>query len=157
VGAASRSNRPTPTNPGACRLESARPIGTSPSVTAPSAGQLFFPQSRALGIDQGNYSPELLKTIVYAGTQLTSFAQESAALEALGGLSVATKQVERITEKIGQERVEQRDEAVQAFLALPLMDRCKSPVANPPPESNVGNRNDGWQSPTNPRSWQARS
>jgi hypothetical protein len=79
----------------------------------------------------------LLKTIVYAGTQLTSFAQGSAALEALGGLSVATKQVERITEKIGQERVEQRDEAVEAFLALPLMDRCKSPVANPPPESNV--------------------
>jgi hypothetical protein len=78
-----------------------------------------------------------LKTIVYAGTQLTSFAQGSAALEALGRLNVATKQVERITEKIGQERVEQRDEAVQKFLALPLMDRCKSPVANPPPESNV--------------------
>jgi hypothetical protein len=78
-----------------------------------------------------------LKTIVYAGTQLTSFAQGSAALEALGGLNVATKQVERITEKIGQERVEQRNEAVQAFVALPLMDRCKSPVANPPPESNV--------------------
>ena len=78
-----------------------------------------------------------MKTIVYAGTQLTSFAQGSAALEALGGLRVATKQVERITEKIGQERVDQRDEAVQKFLALPLMDRCKSPVANPPPESNV--------------------
>ncbi len=79
----------------------------------------------------------MLKTIVYAGTQLTSFAQGSAALEALGGLRVTTKQVERITEKIGRERVEQRDEAVQEFLALPLMDRCKSPVANPPPESNV--------------------
>jgi hypothetical protein len=78
-----------------------------------------------------------LKTIVYAGTQLTSFAQGSAALEALGRLSVATKQVERITERIGHERVEQRDEAVEAFLTLPLMDRCKSPVANPPPESNV--------------------
>ena len=78
-----------------------------------------------------------MKTIVYAGTQLSSFAQGSAALEALSGFRVATKQVERITEKIGQERVEQRDEAVQAFLALPLMDRCKSPVANPPPESNV--------------------
>ena len=68
---------------------------------------------------------------------MTSFAQGSAALQALGGLNVATKQVERITEKIGQERVEQRNEAVQKFLALPLMDRCKSPVANPPPESNV--------------------
>jgi hypothetical protein len=78
-----------------------------------------------------------LKTIVYAGTQLTSFAQGSAALEALGGLRVATKQVERITEKIGQERVDQRAEAVQKFRALPLMDRCKSPVENPPPESNV--------------------
>ena len=78
-----------------------------------------------------------MKTIVYAGTQLTSFAQGSAALEALGGLRVATKQVERVTEKIGQERVDQRDEAVQKFLAVPLMDRCKSPVANPPPESNV--------------------
>jgi hypothetical protein len=78
-----------------------------------------------------------LKTIVYAGTQLTSFAQGSVALEALGGLRVATKQVERITEKIGQERVDQRDEAVQRFLALPLMERCNSPVANPPPESNI--------------------
>jgi hypothetical protein len=79
----------------------------------------------------------VLKRIVYAGTQLTSFAQGSAALEALGGLTVATKQVERVTERIGRERVEQRDQAVQDFLALPLMERCKSPVANPPPESNV--------------------
>ena len=52
-------------------------------------------------------------------------------------MPVSTKQVERITEKIGRERVEQRDEAVRDFLALPLMTRCKSPVANPPPESNV--------------------
>jgi hypothetical protein len=78
-----------------------------------------------------------LKRIVYAGTQLTSFAEGSSALEALGGLSVSTKQVERITEKIGEERVEERDKAVQGFLALPLMDQCKSPVANPPPESVV--------------------
>jgi hypothetical protein len=99
-------------------------------------GGFFSPQSRALGIDQGNYSPEVLKTIVYAGTQLTAFAQGSAALEALGRLNVATKQVERITKRIGQERVEQRDEAVQKFLTLPLMGRCKSAVANPP-ESNV--------------------
>ena len=102
-----------------------------------SAGQLFSPQSRALGINQGNYNPEVLKTIVYAGTQFASFAQGSAAFEALGGLNISTKQVERVTERIGQERIEQHDQAVQAFLALPLMDRCKSPVANPLPESSV--------------------
>lgn len=78
-----------------------------------------------------------MKTIVYAGTQFTSFAQGSDALEVLAGLRVATKQVERITEKIGRERVEQRDESVQQFHALPLMTRCESPVANPPPESTV--------------------
>jgi hypothetical protein len=137
AGAAYRSNLLRPTNPGACRRESAPPAGMSPNVTAPNAGRLFFPQSRALGIDQGNYSPELLKTIVYAGTQLPSFAQGSAALEALGKLNVSTKQVERLTAKIGQERVDQRDEAVANFLELPLMDRCKSPIANPPPASTV--------------------
>ncbi len=78
-----------------------------------------------------------MKAIVYAGTQSTSFAQGSAALKALGDLKVSTKQVERISEKIGRERVEQRDKAVRDFLALPLMGRCKSPVANPPPESTV--------------------
>jgi hypothetical protein len=78
-----------------------------------------------------------LKAIVYAGAQFTSFAQGSAALEVLGDLPVSTKQVERITERIGRERVEQRDAAVRDFLALPLMTRCKSPVANPPPESSV--------------------
>ena len=46
-------------------------------------GRFFSPQSQALGIDQDHYSPEFFKTIVYAGTQLTSFAQRSAALEAL--------------------------------------------------------------------------
>jgi hypothetical protein len=78
-----------------------------------------------------------LKAIVYAGAQFTSFAQGSVALEVLGDLRVSTKQVERITEKIGRERVEQRDAAVRDFVALPLMTRCKSPVANPPPESSV--------------------
>jgi hypothetical protein len=78
-----------------------------------------------------------LKAIVYAGAQFNSFAQGSDALGVLGDLSVSTKQVERITEKIGRERVEQRDEAVRDFLQLPLMDRCKSPVANPPPASCV--------------------
>jgi hypothetical protein len=32
-------------------------------------------QSRALEIDQGNYSPEALKTIVNAGTQVTSHSR----------------------------------------------------------------------------------
>jgi hypothetical protein len=85
-----------------------------------------------LGIDQGHYSPHVLKKIVYAGTQHPSFAQGSAALAALAGLTIATKQVERITEKIGRERVEQRDRAVKEFQKTPLMQRCRSPISHPP-------------------------
>ena len=85
-----------------------------------------------MGIDQGSYSPAVLQKVVYAGTQQRSFAQGSAALAALAGLSVAEKQVERVTERIGRERVEQRDQAVQDYRALPLMERCQSPLAQPP-------------------------
>jgi len=85
-----------------------------------------------LGIDQGNYSPHVLKKIVFAGTQHPSFAQGGAALAALAGLTIATKQVERITEKIGRERVEQRDRAVEDFQKAPLMTRCRSPIPRPP-------------------------
>lgn len=85
-----------------------------------------------MGIDQGNYSPHVLKKIVFAGTQHPSFAQGSAALAALGGLAIATKQVERITEKIGRERVAQRDRAVEDFQKVPLMTRCRSPIPHPP-------------------------
>lgn len=74
----------------------------------------------------------MLKKIVFAGTQHPSFAQGSAALAALGGLAIATKQVERITEKIGRERVEQRERAVEEFQEIPLMTRCRSPIPHPP-------------------------
>jgi hypothetical protein len=85
-----------------------------------------------LGIDQGNYSPHVLKKVVFAGTQHPSFAQGSAALAALAGLTIATKQVERITAKIGRERVRQRDGAVEDFQKTPLMTRCQSPIPHPP-------------------------
>jgi hypothetical protein len=85
-----------------------------------------------LGIDQGNYSPHVLRKIVYAGTQHPSFAQGGAALAALAGLTIATKQVERVTEKIGRERVEQRDRAVADLQEAPLMARCRSPIPHPP-------------------------
>jgi hypothetical protein len=74
----------------------------------------------------------VLKKIVFAGTQHPSFAQGSAALAALAGLTIAPKQVERITEKIGRERVGQRDGAVEDFLKTPLMTRCRSPIPHPP-------------------------
>jgi hypothetical protein len=71
----------------------ARSVGRSLSVTAPNVGPLFFPQSRSLGIDQGTHSPHVLRKIVYAGVQNTSFASGSENLQILAGLRIPEKQV----------------------------------------------------------------
>ena len=85
-----------------------------------------------MGIDQGSYSPHVLHKVVYAGVHNTSFAAGSKDLQVLSGLNVSQKQVERLTKRIGQERVDQRESQVAAFLKLPLLKKVSSPVAHPP-------------------------
>jgi hypothetical protein len=50
----------------------------------------------------------------------------------LARLKISEKQVERVTERIGRERLEQRAAAVQAFLKLPVMEKFAAAVAHPP-------------------------
>jgi hypothetical protein len=81
-----------------------------------------------LGIDRGEYSVALLDKIVYAGVNNTSFAQGSQDLSKLAEIDVSTKQVERVCQRIGAERVVQRNEAVAQYQALPLTQRKAVPV-----------------------------
>jgi hypothetical protein len=104
-------------------------------VTA--AGGLFFPQSKSLGIDQGETSPALLAKITYAGTAGRSFAEASALLEQLADLTTPEKQVERVTRRIGAERVAEREAAVAAFAALPLTAKFGAPAGLTPPDVAV--------------------
>ncbi len=99
-----------------------------------AVGGLFFPQSKSLGIDQGQASPALLAKITYAGTASRSFAEGSALLDKLADLPVSDKQVERVTRRIGAERVAERAAAVAAFVALPLVEKFAVPsgVTAPP-------------------------
>ncbi len=46
-------------------------------------------------------------------------------------MSVAEKQVERVTRRIRQERVAERDRDVDAYLRLPLMEKVRSPINVP--------------------------
>ena len=71
--------------------------------------------------------------MVYAGTALGSFELAKQSLKELADVQVSTKQVERLTQQIGGERVAERDAAVAAFTALPLTDKHQSPagVASP--------------------------
>lgn len=100
----------------------------SRASTVAHVGSLFFPQSKSLGIDRGEYSIALLDKIVYAGTTNSSFQQGSDDLLKLADLPVSAKQVERVAKRIGEERVAERDLAVSAYEALPLMQRKAAPT-----------------------------
>ncbi|MCA1837338.1 MAG: hypothetical protein LC674_00690 [Actinobacteria bacterium] len=133
------SNRwpaPTPrrvlSRPGA-----ARPVGLSRKVTATAAGGLFFPQSKGLGIDQSETSAALQQKLTYAGTVSRSFAEGSELLERLADVSVSAKQVERVTRRVGAERVAERDAEVAAYQGLPLVEKFAVPGGVTPPEVAV--------------------
>lgn len=79
----------------------------------------------------------LLDKIVYAGVTNASFAQGSQDLGKLAELEVSAKQVERVTKRIGQERVQQREAAVAAYQALPLVERKGVPAGVTAPEVAV--------------------
>src|SRR6185369_2004790 len=127
---------PTPTRV-VCKRGPARPNGANRKGTVPAVGGLFFPQAKSLGIDQSETSPALQHKIVYAGIASRSFAQASVTLERLAELSVGAKQVERLTEGIGDERVAERDAAVAAFAALPFVEKFVAPPGVTPPELAV--------------------
>ncbi len=102
-----------------------------------AAGGLFFPQAKSLGIDQSEASPALQQKITYAGTVSRSFAEGSDLLQCLADVAVSAKQVERVTRRIGAERVAERDTEVAAYQALPLVEKFVAPAGVTPPEVAV--------------------
>jgi hypothetical protein len=72
--------------------------------------------------------------ITYAGTVSRSFAEGSELLERLADVTVSAKQVERVTRRIGAERVAERDAAVAAYQALPLVEKFAVPAGVTPPD-----------------------
>jgi hypothetical protein len=65
----------------------------------------------------------MLDKIVYAGVSNSSFQHGSADLLKLAEVEVQAKQVERVCQRIGAERVAERRAAVKAHQALPLTER----------------------------------
>ena len=76
----------------------------------------------------------MLQKITYAGTVGRSFAEASTNLQHLADLAVGPKQVERVTERIGAERVGERDAPAAAFRALPLVEKFRAPAGQAAPD-----------------------
>lgn len=73
-----------------------------------------------------------MKEAVYAGANATSFRQAECDLKEEAELSISQQRIMRITKRIGQERVTQREIAVEQWQALPLPEMLRSPHAHVP-------------------------
>lgn len=82
-----------------------------------------------MGLDGSGHSPLALRKIVRAGIKSESYRAASEELDAMCGMIVDPKVVERQVHRVGRERIEERDAAVKAHQALPLMER--DAVADP--------------------------
>ena len=106
--------------------------GSSQCGDAQRVAAIFFPQAKALGceVDAG-CSPALQRKIVAAATRGRSYEEASESLGDLADVQVSTKQCQRVAQRIGRERVAQRDERRKQFEQLPLPQQCAPPADAP--------------------------
>ncbi len=76
-----------------------------------------------MGLDGAGYSPRAQRKIVRAGVKAESFKAASEELAEQCELTVGPKAIERLVQRIGRERIDQRDAAVEAHGKLPLIAR----------------------------------
>lgn len=79
-------------------------------------------------------SPALMEKVTYLGAKLPSFRDAHEALDVLLRSEIGLKRVERITERIGSERVAERESRIANWSRLPLMQRDQAPLGVKPPE-----------------------
>jgi hypothetical protein len=75
----------------------------------------------------------LQEKLVCVGVLLKSFPQGETAVGKLLDLAIGRKRLERLTERIGAERVLEREQEVQRAAQLTLMDKIRGPVDVSPP------------------------
>lgn len=86
-----------------------------------------------MAVDE-DLSPVLVEKVAYLGAKLPSFRDAHEALGVLLPIKVGLKRVERITERIGGERVTERQSQIEAWSRLPLIERDKAPSGLKPPQ-----------------------
>src|SRR5205085_6652176 len=81
-------------------------------ATVPTVAGTFSPQRPILRLDGHGYSPLPLQKIVTAGARLHSFADAAFAL-GLSGLSISARHVQQLTQEVGTDLAQARDEQAQ--------------------------------------------
>lgn len=75
--------------------------------------------------------------MVWAGANLSSYPQAAEAMELLGGVKVSPRRIRRAIEKIGSERLKERQEAIARYQQLPFAQQQAGSQAVQAPELGV--------------------
>jgi hypothetical protein len=85
-----------------------------------------------LAVDE-DLSPAVMRKAVPLATKLPSFASAADSVAETLEFALTIKRVERLTERIGRERLTEREAAVAAWEALPLVAKQTAPPGVKPP------------------------
>jgi hypothetical protein len=92
-----------------------------------SAGSFFFPLDVRLRLGTEGYSPTVLAKAVRQASKSPSFAEASDDLRELADVAIGTTHLQRLSERIGAEWVEIREEEVEKFRQAKLERTYKEP------------------------------
>lgn len=79
-----------------------------------------------------DYTPRMIRKMLHTAVSATSFEQAARDGLELGEYDVSSERIRRLADKIGEERVAQRDAMAERFAALPLPEQRLSPAAVSP-------------------------
>jgi hypothetical protein len=82
-------------------------------------------------------APSLQEKVSYLGTLLQSFPDGETAIRKLLEMTLGRKRIERLTERIGAERVGEREAEVELFEKLTLTEKLAGPTGVVPPAAAV--------------------
>jgi len=79
------------------------------------SNRFFFPLDLRLQLGTERYSPRILEKAVRQASQAASFKEASEDLKALAGVSISPTHLQRLSQRVGKEWAQVRDQEVQAF------------------------------------------
>ena len=112
------------------------------------SGSFFSLSPRVWGLIRGHTALMSLHRSSTPGSRTRPSPPAGTTCSILARLKISEKQVERVTERIGQERLEQRDAQVQAFLEVTRDGEVRRGGGSSP---GLGGGADGWGTASDPR------
>jgi hypothetical protein len=89
--------------------------------------------TRAIGVEVDcPFTPAMLRKVTYAAVQAPSFIQATKNLQELAETQISRERVQRWSKRVGEECVERAEALADAYQALPLPARQKSPTDQVP-------------------------